>query len=151
MYGFNSLGSINALVSTGLAYRHRALFSLLPTKSDLPRLTVGGYLPGMSAKSSHAVTFKYGKVLHCSLVWLVALSHSFWLLVCLGDGETLGFQGSDVLLCTGGEVTIVPVSCHEKINAFKVRVLLLVGDDSIYHLVTQSRSREVAACQIQVL
>ena len=66
------------------------------------------------------------------------LSHFSRLLCGLGDGDTLGFQGSDVLLSGGGPY--IAHICLPEINGFKLWVLLLVGDDSFDHLVTQSIS-----------
>ena len=76
------------------------------------------------------------------LFWVVAPFHLLVLLLGLCNGETLGSQGSDVLL-SGGEdmhvliITLVSVaildlaigSCIVQINVGKVTILLLVGQD----------------------
>ena len=70
------------------------------------------------------------------LVTIVALVHFIILLVCFCDGETLGCQGSDVLLSGGGKVLVEMASCIAEIDIYEVRVLLLVGNDGTHHLVT---------------
>ena len=65
---------------------------------------------------------------------MVELIHFGLLVKRLCDGETLGSQGSDVLLSRGGEVGVVVVvkilgSCALDINVFEKRVLLLIGHD----------------------
>ena len=83
---------------------------------------------------------------------MVAYVHFRVLLSSLCDGETLGCQGSDVLLSGGGEDGVVEVFSYAgEINVLEVGVLLLVGHDGAQNLVALSLSSETAPAQVQIL
>ena len=85
------------------------------------------------------------------VIWVEALYVFRPLLFCLYNGDTLGFQGSDILPCGGGEVVVAIASYFIEINVLKAWVIFLILHDSTHHLVTDGFRLEVGVMHIQVL